>query len=573
MTDRLWVTDTLPSKRFPVYTRANSGEVYAGVLKPLGWSTSIGWPSERGWRNALARYGAFDLDEFDESQPELVASFGGYIYLNLSAQRILGVRTPGVEPGDVDRAFFGDIAGAPGYTAQAGDDDPRYTERVTETFSWIMSTPEVPDVDTLRSEVYELRCKRPDLTVMEVDELVEHIHTLLGGYGPIISLHFFIINCATVPTGIIQAGTARHGRPDLAMRLMSGFSGVDSAAPAKSMQEIASTIDRDPLLRAIFDTADDNRWELICKSAEPTVDQFREAVEAFLFHYGWGGPDPYDVAVDSWETDVDLALSAINNMRQSANRKREVGLDHRRDALEEVRVLLREEPAELAQIEAAVAASAIWVPARERSKSTMTRLLNEVRIAVFELGRKTVARGVISDLTEMTMLAVDELTLLDGDPSYARQLIDERMARFAELSAKVPPFFVEGEVPPLDSWSDRAGLGPSTTAPVSRGDTLHGLAACPGVATGTARVVTSSLNADIDDGEILIAPYTDAGWAPLFLAAAAVVVDVGAPLSHAAIISRELGVPCVVSCTEATRRIPDGATVTVDGTNGLVHVL
>jgi pyruvate,water dikinase len=61
-------------------------------------------------------------------------------------------------------------------------------------------------------------------------------------------------------------------------------------------------------------------------------------------------------------------------------------------------------------------------------------------------------------------------------------------------------------------------------------------------------------------------------WTPLFVSAAAVVVDVGAPLSHAAIVSRELGIPCVVSAPHASRRIPNGATITVDGTTGTVTV-
>lgn len=60
---------------------------------------------------------------------------------------------------------------------------------------------------------------------------------------------------------------------------------------------------------------------------------------------------------------------------------------------------------------------------------------------------------------------------------------------------------------------------------------------------------------------------------PLFIAAEAVVVDVGAPLSHAAIVSRELGVPCVVSATDASKRIPDGARIEVDGTTGTVTIL
>jgi pyruvate,water dikinase len=77
----------------------------------------------------------------------------------------------------------------------------------------------------------------------------------------------------------------------------------------------------------------------------------------------------------------------------------------------------------------------------------------------------------------------------------------------------------------------------------------------------------------LEPGDVLVAPITDPSWTPLFVPAAAVVVDVGAPLSHAIIVSRELGIPCVVSVTDATRRIPDGAWVEVDGDTGSVTVL
>jgi pyruvate,water dikinase len=78
---------------------------------------------------------------------------------------------------------------------------------------------------------------------------------------------------------------------------------------------------------------------------------------------------------------------------------------------------------------------------------------------------------------------------------------------------------------------------------------------------------------DLQPGEILVAPLTDPSWTPLFVGAAAVVVNVGAPFSHAAIVSRELGIPCVVSAIDATTRIPDGALLEVDGTTGRVTVL
>ena len=77
----------------------------------------------------------------------------------------------------------------------------------------------------------------------------------------------------------------------------------------------------------------------------------------------------------------------------------------------------------------------------------------------------------------------------------------------------------------------------------------------------------------LEPGEILVAPITDPAWTPLFVPAAAVVVEVGAQVSHAVIVSRELGIPCVVSVQDATRRIVDGTKLTVDGTTGTVTVL
>ena len=78
---------------------------------------------------------------------------------------------------------------------------------------------------------------------------------------------------------------------------------------------------------------------------------------------------------------------------------------------------------------------------------------------------------------------------------------------------------------------------------------------------------------DLEPGEVLVAPITDPAWTPLFLPSAAVIVQVGALMSHAVIVSRELGIPCVVSVENATERIPDGALVEVDGTAGTVTVL
>jgi pyruvate,water dikinase len=93
------------------------------------------------------------------------------------------------------------------------------------------------------------------------------------------------------------------------------------------------------------------------------------------------------------------------------------------------------------------------------------------------------------------------------------------------------------------------------------------------VRTGAARVILDPRQeAVLQPGEILVAPVTDAGWGPLFLIAAGLVVDVGGPLSHGAIVAREYGLPAVVNVKEATRLVRTGQTITINGSTGEVWV-
>ena len=94
-----------------------------------------------------------------------------------------------------------------------------------------------------------------------------------------------------------------------------------------------------------------------------------------------------------------------------------------------------------------------------------------------------------------------------------------------------------------------------------------------GVVTGRARVLRDLADGDqLQSGEVLVCVTTAPPWTPLFAIAGAVVTDTGGVLSHSAICAREYGVPCVVGTQVATRVIPDGATVTVDGAAGIVRV-
>ena len=109
--------------------------------------------------------------------------------------------------------------------------------------------------------------------------------------------------------------------------------------------------------------------------------------------------------------------------------------------------------------------------------------------------------------------------------------------------------------------------------PTATGKVLRGIPVSPGVVTGPARVVLHPQpDSDIQPGEILVAPVTDAGWGPWLLVVAGLVVDVGGPLSHGSIVAREYGLPAVVNVKAATRVVQTGQRLTVNGTTGEVII-
>jgi pyruvate,water dikinase len=100
---------------------------------------------------------------------------------------------------------------------------------------------------------------------------------------------------------------------------------------------------------------------------------------------------------------------------------------------------------------------------------------------------------------------------------------------------------------------------------------VKGIPACFGIARGKVKVINSTKEiGKINAGDILVASMTNPDFTPAMLRASAIVTDLGGVLSHAAIVARELGIPCVVGTGEATKKLRDGMEVTVDGKEGVV---
>jgi pyruvate, water dikinase len=174
---------------------------------------------------------------------------------------------------------------------------------------------------------------------------------------------------------------------------------------------------------------------------------------------------------------------------------------------------------------------------------------------------------------------------LTNDPRRtARVLTDGEIRALGELGRRVEAhygtpqdieFAIEGENIYLTQSRPVTTLGLSTEAgaePDGTGVVLaRGLGASPGVASGRARILTSPDQVgELEEGEILVTHMTSPDWVPLMRRAAAVVTEAGGMTSHAAIVSRELGVPCIVGAKDATTRLTSGDVVTVDGAHGRI---
>ena len=210
---------------------------------------------------------------------------------------------------------------------------------------------------------------------------------------------------------------------------------------------------------------------------------------------------------------------------------------------------------------------------REAVRDEVTRFLWVERAWALRAGELT---GLGDDIF---LLTIDEiLDLLAGDDT-ATQYIPARRETYARYRELPPyPMIVRGRFD-ADQWAadpDRRNDIYDATAPVptSTSDTLSGFAGAAGRVEGRVRVLDGPEQGDqFQPGEILVAVTTNVGWTPIFPRAAAVVTDVGAPLSHAAIVARELGIPAVVGCGSATTRLRTGDRVRVDGGQGTVEIL
>lgn len=196
---------------------------------------------------------------------------------------------------------------------------------------------------------------------------------------------------------------------------------------------------------------------------------------------------------------------------------------------------------------------------RELPKFYLVWVLARIREILRPVAEELVSAGRLEQRDDFYLLSFAEArTALSG--TDMRALVRERRAVYEqEMHRRHIPRVLLSD-----------GSEPITTAEGDTGDALQGTPASAGRVTAKARVILNPVGAQLDPGEILVAPSTDPGWTPLFLTAGGLVMEMGGSMSHGAVVAREYGIPAVVGVTGATEHIQNGQVITVDGSLGKI---
>lgn len=576
MSEKIWVCDDEPSTRFPVYTRGNVGEVFVEAVSPLTWSAYGPNSWDAGWRDGFCEMGLFTPEEFGPpGVPIITGCFGGYVYINMSVTRVLAVRIPGMTVEAIDRSLFGDYPDVPPYRPHPQDQN---VERSTQALAWLQSLFTVdpkPATDRDRLRLDTIAERRPDFAALSDQELLDYFRSLLPEARHMFKRHVMNSYGANVLAGVILQICKAAGAGDVASKVTAAIGDVDSADQSFDLWELSRQVKSSPTVSAAFDQGVGGLLPRLRALRDPSAKRFLERWDAFIARWGFIGPSVWELRSTTYSLSPEIPLRMLDRARQAPDSAapgvRSAALIAEREAaIADVAGRLSGNAEAQSQFMGAARSAGNYLAGRERSKMHCTLVIEEGRKALRELGERMAKRGHISRWEHVLMVTNAEADAFVANPSPFSATIVERAARLEVLRSKEPPFVFEGRVPPFSAFKDR---GSGAVQLAAAGTQLAGLGVSPGRYTGRARVITSlAVDSELEPGEVIVAEITDASWGPLFLAAGAVVVETGATISHAAIVSRELGIPAVVSVTDVTRRIRDGSRITVDGSAGTVTI-
>jgi pyruvate,water dikinase len=558
---RLWALQARPvtaAAGVPVaiWDDSNIAESYGGVVGALTYSFAR--HAYAGAYRAFFRFAAVPRDAIDahaETFEGLVGRIEGRMMYDLVRRYRMLALLPGYR---LNRRLMEEMMGVrEAIPAELADTIARGCSRgklrdaamlARTAVALAIAAARLPgDVERFHAHVETTLAGGPPLERASLTELADEYRrlerALLERWNVPIANDFFVM----LSFGLLKRAAERWcADVTLAPALLAGSGGMTSAEPARAVQRLAA-----------LDAAGDR-------------DTFARELAAYVTRFGDRCESELKLESPTLHDDPQPLLEAIARLRGAVNVDPTAAAERMRaDAEARAHTALRGQPLQTFVFASLVSWARARIVARENLRFERTRVFGRVRRIFLAMGRVLARRGAIGDARDVFHLTIDELLGFAEGNAASRELRALAAVRSAEsaryAAAPAPPNrFATRDLPVAPLWAPPPGIMDDTVR--------TGTPCCPGVVRARVRVVRDPRET-LRSGEILVAERTDPSWVVLFPAAAAILVERGSQLSHAAIVSREMAIPSVVAIRGLCAWLHDGDLVELDGASGLVRRL
>jgi phosphohistidine swiveling domain-containing protein len=506
------------------WSTVNASETFPGVQSPLTWTFS-GYAAERIARGGFTRIGA--LSRAEESVPpdprdRLMGIFYGQTAYNLDRLCNIGDRIPGSSDNAIEQQIFGTALRPPGRNCWR-----RYPVVAVKMPTAVIAAHRRLRAGDAHRRWRDAISNPPPNRVAALARLNEAF-AWLGG-----------LEYHAVLTLFAQGLWER-------VRVLAD--GADMTQAAQTLLADGAGSTESAMVRDLW-----------------SVSRQTMSLKAFLKEHGFHGPSKLDLALPSWREDPTPLGKLLELYQGIPDDQSPAALERRQKASagEAEQELLAALPrSRRAVMRRLIGPARAAMRAREAGRCDVLRAADAARQAARGLAEMLTDDSVIASSADLYFLTWDELHAI---PKNSGDLITERRKAHAYYTTVALPDRWTGDPQPVSTSSGRKP---------ERWNQLSGVGASGGVAEGSCRIMHSSNDSDdLRAGEILVCRTTDPSWASYFFTASAVIIDIGGPLSHGAIVAREMGIPCVINVQDGTKLIKTGDRVRVDGDRGEVTLI
>ncbi|MBQ4068593.1 MAG: phosphoenolpyruvate synthase [Lachnospiraceae bacterium] len=291
-------------------------------------------------------------------------------------------------------------------------------------------------------------------------------------------------------------------------------------------------------------------------------------VNQLIADYGYHSDKELDVTYPCYYEDISSIITSIKDMillgdEFSPVADKEKGEANYRKILEDIKNKVGDKKYKKIYDKIMNMRKMLWW--REEYRDISTRFYYIIRIYTIELAKKLVKQGILDREEDIWFIKVSYLwDYLDG--KLKKEDLQKMIVGNREYYNAYANYMSENEIGGNFSVNENLEIKPDD-------ETIKGLGANSGIVTGTARVIEDfSQISSLQENDILVTRFTDTGWTPKFAILSGIVTEYGGILCHAAIVSREYGIPAIVSCHDVMNKIKDGQKITIDGATGLITI-